>query len=203
MTVRETRSTILELAIAVIDEHGEQAIRTNHLAAEAGTTPPTLYHYFGSREGLVEEAQAERFFRNLVLDVDILIAQLAATSTEKQLRKAINDLFLRRDSHDRIAVRWKRLNALGAAYAREGLERRITEMHNEVVTKMALALMPFQRQGFIRQDIDLRAVIAWYNGAVLGKALVTMDGSDIDAGQWERTMNEAVLFTLFGPDSVQ
>lgn len=202
MTVRETRSTILELAIAVIDEHGEQAIRTNHLAAEAGTTPPTLYHYFGSREGLIEEAQAERFFRNLVLDVDILIAQLAATSTEKQLRKAINDLFLRRDSQERIAVRWKRLNALGAAYAREGLERRITEMHNEVVTKMALALMPFQRQGFIRQDIDLRAVIAWYNGAVLGKALVTMDGSDIDAGQWERTMNEAVLFTLFGPDSV-
>ena len=203
MTVRETRSTILELAIAVIDEHGEQAIRTNHLAAEAGTTPPTLYHYFGSRESLVEEAQAERFFRSLIVDVDILISQLSTTSTEKQLRKAINDLFLRRDSQERIAVRWKRLNALGAAYAREELERRITEMHNEVVTKMALALMPFQRQGFIRQDIDLRAVIAWYNGAVLGKALVTMDGSDIDAGQWERTMNEAVLFTLFGPDSVK
>lgn len=203
MSDRGSRQKILELAIAVIDEHGEQAIRTNHLAAEAGTTPPTLYHYFGSREGLVEEAQAERFLRSLVLDVDIMIDQLASTTTEKQLRMAINDLFLRRDSHDRIAVRWKRLNALGSAYAREGLERRITEMHNEVATKMALALMPFQRQGFIRQDIDLRAVIAWYNGAVLGKALVTMNGSDIDAGQWERTMNEAVLFTLFGPDSVR
>ena len=202
MTVRETRATILKLAIAVIDEHGEQAIRTNHLAAEAGTTPPTLYHYFGSREGLIEEAQAERFFRSLIVDVDIMIAQLASTSTEKQLRKAISDLFTRRDSHDRITVRWKRLNALGAAYARPGLEHRITEMHNEVVTRMTLALMPFQRQGFIRQDIDLRAVIAWYNGAVLGKALVTMDGSDIDPGQWERTMNEAVLFTLFGPDGV-
>lgn len=199
MAARDTRKAILELAIAVIDEHGEQAIRTNHLAAEAGTTPPTLYHYFGSREGLIEEAQAERFFRSLVIDVDILIEQLASAKTETQLRKAIDDLFLRRDSRDRIAVRWKRLNALGAAYAREGLERRITEMHNEVVTKMALALMPFQRQGFIRQDIDLRAVIAWYNGAVLGKALVTMDGSDIDPGQWERTMNDAVLFTLFGP----
>ena len=202
MSARDTRNTILELAIAVIDEHGEQAIRTNHLAAEAGTTPPTLYHYFGSREGLIEEAQAERFFRSVIVDVDMMIAQLSSTSTEKQLRKAISDLFMRRDSHDRIAVRWKRLNALGAAYARHDLERRITEMHNEVVTKMAIALMPFQRQGFIRQDIDLRAVIAWYNGSVLGKALVTMDGSDIDAGQWERTMNEAVLFILFGSDGV-
>lgn len=198
MNPRDTRGTILELAIAVIDEHGEQAIRTNHLAAEAGTTPPTLYHYFGSREGLIEEAQAERFFRSLIIDVDTLVAQLATASTEKQLRKAINDLFLRRDSADRVSVRWKRLNALGAAYAREGLEQRIAEMHNEVVTRMMLALTPFQRTGFIRRDIDLRAVIAWYNGAVLGKALVTMDGSNIDANQWERTMNEAVLFTLFG-----
>lgn len=202
MSDRGSRQKILELAIAVIDEHGEQAIRTNHLAAEAGTTPPTLYHYFGSREGLIEQAQAERFLRSLVADVDFFVSQLDTVKTEKQLCQVVADLFAQRDSTARNAVRWKRLNALGSAYARNGLERRISEVHNEVATKVADALAPFQQKGFLRQDVDLRAVVAWYNGALLGKALVTMDGSDIDAGQWERTMNEAVLFTLFGPDSV-
>lgn len=58
--------------------------------------------------------------------------------------------------------------------------------------------MPFQRKGFIRQDIDLRAVSAWYNGAVLGKAVIMLEGSDIDVEQWERTMNESIYFILFG-----
>lgn len=200
MANREVRDRILELAIAVIDEHGEQGIRTNQLAAEAGTTPPTLYHYFASREGLIEEAQAERFLRSLRTDIEIFVAQLARAKTQGELITSIKDLFFRRDSDERIAVRWKRLNAIGSAFARESLALRIADEHNQSVTKVALALMPFQRQGFIRQDIDLRAVIAWYNGAVLGKNLVNMVGSDIDVDQWERTMNEAVLFILFGPN---
>ena len=199
MSQRDFRKTILELAIGVIDELGEQAIRTNHLAAEAGTTPPTLYHYFGSREGLIEEAQAERFFRSLQADVGSFVMQLGAVNDGEGLRAAIGELFLRRDSRDRDVVRWKRMNALGSAFARASLERRIAAVHNEVVARIALALRPFQEQGLIRQDIDLRAVIAWYNGAVLGKALTMLEGSDIDAAEWQRTMDEAVLFTLFGP----
>ena len=199
MSQRDFRTTILELAIGVIDELGEHAIRTNHLAAEAGTTPPTLYHYFGSREGLIEEAQAERFFRSLQADVGSFVTQLGAVDDGEGLRAAIGELFLRRDSRDRDVVRWKRMNALGSAFARASLERRIAAVHNEVVARTALALRPFQEQGLIRPDIDLRAVIAWYNGAVLGKALTMLEGSDIDAAEWQRTMDEAVLFTLFGP----
>lgn len=198
MATKDLRDTLLELAIAVIDENGEQGIRTNQLADEAGTTPPTLYHYFGSREGLIEEAQAERFFRSLIIDVDILVDQLKTAQTEEDLRSAIRDLFMRRDSPDRTALRWRRLNAIGSAFARPALETRITKTHNELVSRIALALMPFQRKGFIRQDIDLRAVSAWYNGAVLGKAVIMLEGSDIDVEQWERTMNESIYFILFG-----
>lgn len=198
MSEKSTRETILELAIDVIDNHGEQAIRTNQLAVEAGTTPPTLYHYFGSREGLVEAAQAERFLRSLTTDINLFIDQLAKVTTRDELKVVIKNLALLRDSDERRQVRWKRLNALGSTYARPNLERRIAEVHNDLVSRTALALGRFQRQGFIRQDIDLRAVIAWYNGAVLGKTLVMLEGSDVDPAQWERTMDEAVNFTLFG-----
>ena len=201
MATRDIRDSILELAITVIDEQGEQAIRTNHIAAEINITPPTLYHYFGSREGLIEAAQAERFFRSLIVDTEILEQQLKTATTKADLLTAVNDLFLRRDDPTRNVIRWKRLNALGSAFARKNLEQRIAAVHNQIVTRAAHALLPFQRQGFIRQDIDVRAVVAWYNGAVLGKSLIMLDGSDIDIEQWERTMNETVYFALFGHSS--
>lgn len=198
MATRDIRDSILELAITVIDEQGEQAIRTNHIAAEINITPPTLYHHFGSREGLIEAAQAERFFRSLIVDTEILEQQLKTATTKADLLTAVNELFLRRDDPTRNVIRWKRLNALGSAFARKNLEQRIAAVHNQIVTRAAHALLPFQRQGFIRQDIDVRAVVAWYNGAVLGKSLIMLDGSDIDIEQWERTMNETVYFALFG-----
>jgi AcrR family transcriptional regulator len=190
------REKILELAIKVIDESGEQAIRTNALAIEAGTTPPTLYHYFHSREGLIEEAQVERFVRSISVDIDILVTQLKKAKTKDELLRDIGELFARRDSAERALLRWRRVNAVGATFARPSLAKRIAEAHNELITRAALALTPFQRQGIIRQDIDLRAVVAWYNGAVMSKALVSLPGSDVDEEQWERTMNEAVLHIL-------
>jgi AcrR family transcriptional regulator len=59
------KQRLLELAIQTIDESGEPGIRVNQLAESAGVSIPTLYHHFGSREGLIEEAQAERFIRAL------------------------------------------------------------------------------------------------------------------------------------------
>lgn len=197
---KDLREKILELAIKVIDEQGEQGIRTNALAFEAGTTPPTLYHYFVSREGLIEEAQVERFVRSISIDIDILVTQLKRAKTKEDLLKGIGELFARRDTAERSILRWRRLNATGATFARPALAKRIAEAHNELITRAALALTPFQRQGIIRQDIDLRAVVAWYNGAVMSKALISLPGSDIDEEQWERTMNEATLHVLFGRD---
>ena len=79
------------------------------------------------------------------------------------------------------------------------LAERITKAHDELATRTALALAPFQRKGIIRQDIDLRAVVAWYNGAVLGKNLVQIGNSDIDQAEWNRILVMATHAVLFGP----
>jgi len=182
---------------------GEAGIRTNQIADLAGVSVPTLYHHFGNREGLIEEAQAERFIRALRFDAVTFRDAIKACSTREDLETALRDLFTSRDSDERTLERWKRLNALGATYARPDLAHRITRVHNELVTEIALAMLPLQRMGVVRQDIDLRAVVSWYNGAVLGKNLAQIPGSDIDVTQWERTMNEAIFAVLFGHQATQ
>ena len=194
----DLRTKILELAITTIDDAGEQGIRTNKIAFDAGTTPPTLYHYFHSREGLIEAAQVERFVRSLNDDVDQLIDSLEKVSTFDQLQESLRELFARRDSPEREDARHRRLNALGASFARPSLALRIAEETNIIAARTAEALAPFQARGFIRPDIDLQAVSVWYIGASIGKILVTLKDSTIEIGQWERTMNEAVISVLFG-----
>ena len=192
------KQLLLELAIQTIDESGEPGIRVNQLAESAGVSIPTLYHHFGSREGLIEEAQVERFIRALRRDADALVQQLGKCKTKAELMNAIHQLFKNRKAKGRALTRWQRMNALGATYARPTLAERVVSSHDEVVTNIALALLPFQRKGFIRQDIDLRAVVAWYNGALLGKNLVQISESAIDLAEWDRVFDEAVFAVLFG-----
>jgi hypothetical protein len=63
---------------------------------------------------------------------------------------------------------------------------------------VALALLPFQRKGFIRQDVNLVAVIALYNGIVMGKNLVEISNSVVSADEWESLVEELMLNILFG-----
>lgn len=193
------KQTILELAISTIDEFGETGVRVSQIVEAAGVTIPTLYHYFGSREGLIEEAQAERFIRILRADIDVFLAQLETCETRADLEQALANLVQALELPDRALMRWQRLNALGATYARPSLAERITKAHDELATRTALALVPFQQKGIIRQDIDLRAVVAWYNGAVLGKNLVQIGNSDIDQAEWDRILVMATHAVLFGP----
>lgn len=197
-TESSVKQIILELAIATIDESGESGIRVGQIVEAAGVTIPTLYHYFGSREGLIEEAQAERFIRILRSDVDSFMERLETCETRQDLEQALGNLIRALELPDRALMRWQRLNALGSTYARPSLAARITKAHDELVTRTALALKPFQEKGLIRQDIDLRALVAWYNGAILGKNLVQIGDSEIDLAEWDRIFIEAVYAVLFG-----
>lgn len=192
------KQQLLELAIETINELGEPGIRVSELAETVGVGLPTLYHHFGSREGLIEHAQAERFIRGLRENAVQLIALLENCTTKKELLAALSKTFDIRRSAQRSDIRWQRLNALGATYARPALAERITQEHDAIITQVALALLPFQRKGFIRADVDLVALIAWYNGIVMGKNLLEIGNSSVNVAEWERIADEAILHALFG-----
>lgn len=56
-----SKEMILALAITQIDRGGEASIRVKQIAEDAGTSVTSIYHFYGSREGLIEAAQIARF----------------------------------------------------------------------------------------------------------------------------------------------
>ncbi|MSW21347.1 MAG: TetR family transcriptional regulator, partial [Actinobacteria bacterium] len=50
---------MLQMAIDAIERGGEASVRVREVSDATGVSFASLYHFFGSREGLVEEALAE------------------------------------------------------------------------------------------------------------------------------------------------
>lgn len=55
------RELILERALALFADRGYNGVGVEELATAAGVTKPTLYHYFGSKQGILEALLREQF----------------------------------------------------------------------------------------------------------------------------------------------
>ena len=56
----DNRTTILSKALELWSERGYEAVGVQEIVELAGITKPTLYHYFGSKRGLLEALIDER-----------------------------------------------------------------------------------------------------------------------------------------------
>lgn len=57
----DTKETLLAAALKVLEEEGQAQFSTRAICAIANVTAPTLYHHFGSADGLLSAAIAEAF----------------------------------------------------------------------------------------------------------------------------------------------
>jgi len=57
----DTRTVLVAAALEVLEHQGEAAFSTRTVCAMAGVTAPTLYHHFGSADGLLSAAITEAF----------------------------------------------------------------------------------------------------------------------------------------------
>ncbi len=61
----DTRDSLLNAALQVLEEDGEAQFSTRRICAIANVTAPTLYHHYGSADGLLSAAIGEAFARFL------------------------------------------------------------------------------------------------------------------------------------------
>jgi AcrR family transcriptional regulator len=192
------RQQILDLAIQAIDMGGEAAIRVNDIANEAGVTVPTLYRHFGSRDGLVEAAQTQRFRETQFVDSSVFAAALAKCKNQEDLRKAIRKELLTHFDEDRWDLRQVRLNALGAGYARPELSASLALAQKQGAMGITEMLLPFQKKGWIRKDLDLLATVYWFMGQILGRVLIEMGDNPVSQKKWNEISLEGILAVIFG-----
>jgi len=57
----DTRATLLTAALQVLEDEGEAQFSTRAVCALAKVTAPTLYHHYGSVDGLLSAAMTEAF----------------------------------------------------------------------------------------------------------------------------------------------
>lgn len=197
-TPTEVGQRLIDATIEVIDATGETSVRVQEIVAAVGVQVPVLYRNFGSREGLVQAAQAHRLRRDRATGIGTFAAGVDAAGSAEEFRELLDALLRELSSPARAEVRWKRINAVGSTYGRPELAVAVAHLLQETLEELSAPLHLAHRRGWTRADLDVDAFAAWFAGQLLGRVLIELGSSPVDGDAWNEISADAVRHALFG-----
>lgn len=188
---------ILERAIAVIEESGEAAIRTNPIAFECGVTPPILYRAFGSREGLIIAAQAERYRRSTAEAIQYLYRYIEEATSRESLISIISDTLSFIFSDNRAGNRRLRAEVIGSSVSRPALREEILRIDSEYAQMISAAYQKAIESGWISAEKNHEVISLWVQGLVNARYLFDNNPDPEYGKSWNELTRRAILDAIF------
>ena len=189
----DTKYLLIEATIAAISYGGESSVRVSAIAHAVGVKEPSVYHFFKTREELIEAAQIERY-RHSYQEMIVPFAWVAdMAQTAEEFAWAVRRILALVYSEDRVAIRAVRANVVGAAQTNEAIARSVVEINHEVATSLVTVLSHGQSNGWLTQEYDALSMAYWFIGQLNGRVIAEMNSSTVNMGDWDKISIEAVM----------
>jgi TetR/AcrR family transcriptional regulator, fatty acid metabolism regulator protein len=190
----DKRRLILEAAVRVFARKGYHTCRVGDIAEEAGVAHGLLYHYFRSKEAVLDSVFHETW-------ADIVGAAHRVEETDEPARERLTGIA-------KILLRaWKRDPELVSVVIREGLrspdlQRRVGEIR-QAFDAIERIIRRGQEEREFRADVDARLASVVFYGALeeilTGWVLGTLEDGEEQIAAAEQTVVEIVCGGL-APD---
>lgn len=186
------RRRILAAAIEVLETEGEAALRVVTIAEQAEAVPGLINHHFGGRDGLVAEAQRQRFAGASEKDQQRLAKLVGRDPSRDEFLGALTALTRDIASRRRASVRLARTAMVGAAHGRPQLLEELSVTATEVTAGLTAIIQKAQLAGFVRLDLDPRAIATFIQAYSFGLVLADLDTQRPSAAEIEQAISVAV-----------
>ena len=157
-TSQATRDRILTETIRALDESGDRGVRVARVAQAAGVTQGMVTYHFATRDRLLAEAHAQRIAKTINDDVDTALAEVVEATSTEEFVAGVRRLTSAVLSPDRRVERKRRLNALSYSLSDDELHSAMCSEYTVTVNRFESVFDAGKSRGFIRSDLDSRAI---------------------------------------------
>ena len=197
-SVETTKEALLRVVIDSLNASGEVNLRLEAILEEVGVSPSSLYHHYGSMNGLIEAAQVERFRRANLGNAQELKRRVETAETLEEFTAVVDEMLDTFLNVKRAIFRMQRASALGSAYGRPDLMEALGHSQRDALEIGAEALNIAKNKGFIRKNLDSTAFVAWFDSQAFGRVLVEITQDKKLGKEWSALARQSVHALLFG-----
>jgi AcrR family transcriptional regulator len=195
-----TDERILIATASAIDKHGEAGVRIHDICNSLKITAPSVYHFFGDREGLIEATQAYRYTRGQDEFIQWFAEGVYGCENKADFVQFIHAAIHLLLSKSRRDFRQARAEVLGSAQYRPSLAKKVADAQDRSNRAQVEVLRYARAKGWIKDDFDLLAFSAWTSGQAVSKRLVELEGGKTDVSAWDAIVTRAICLMLGVPE---
>ncbi|MFM7064718.1 MAG: TetR/AcrR family transcriptional regulator [Actinomycetes bacterium] len=175
--VDDSEALILETARELVTECGEGGFRISDLVERSGRSVGSIYHFFGSREGVLEAVWLSELTRAWAVDADRLRALAGTVQTPADLEQMV--VLLAHELHDpaRSDQLWAKLEVIAASRRRPALRRVVEQAQKEMTDAYTDLLRQLQDRGLLANEVDPAAVAVLVQAVTIGRIVNDLSGS--------------------------
>ena len=165
------REAIIAATIRAIESGGEASVRVTEVAREAGVTQGMVSYYFKDREGLISEANIERFATAGVQDIAFLVNAAKNVNTKDEFINLLQMSTRTIVATDRAANRRIRTSVIGSVANRPDLQANVIKVLDQLISGTEEVVRIAIERGIVKTSLNPRAiaeiVIAYTQGLIV------------------------------------
>lgn len=189
-----TRQRLIEEAARQIMSGGTESVEVEVLLANVGVTKGSLYHHFDSINDLFIAGLLHAFELGIRESQTWTLSLRDECTSALEARQRLHGIIEISQAPDRRPMRSIRLHALSLARTQPNLAAKIADLQAELTDTMTEVNREFQRRGWMRTDIDPRALAVLIQAMNLGRIVddVVDDSHRVAAAEWIALYNDVL-----------
>ena len=196
---KQSRSTsVMQTVLHEVEQQlrreDERYLRVPEVCRATGVNYGSVYHHFGSRDGLIDAAYAEMFTKTVASDVELIREAIRKSTSFGAFLIAIERLLNTATSGDERRInRATRMRILAASATRPMLREVIGRAQAEITKELAETIKICQRRGWMRSDFDPKSVAVFVQVVIFGRNLDDLSIEAMPESEWA-----AFMYQVFG-----
>ncbi len=192
-----TAERVLAVVVQILEQGGAGALRIADVAQRSHASIGSIYHHFGSREGLINAAWQWLYDQSADSIAQDHVADLLAAASPKALVSLLADVIIDGELGQELAMR-RRLEVLGTAVSSPGLQEHVIERHAAALDHVAKLGEALRARGWLAQDVDPQSFAMLVEVLALGPALSEMSHLSVTESQWRDLVTRVLRAIVFG-----
>lgn len=181
---RKTMKLLIDHALIELNKNGAANFDLDAVLRRSKTSKGSLYHHFGSKNGLIVAAETEVIRSGLTSDNEVLRQMIEACNSPQDFFNAI-ELAMRAGAGEPTRdVRRQLIRSIAFAQHDKNLAETLRETSITGTQYFAETLAVAQRMGWLKEDIELTALSFWLQGIFIGQIMIDITNTKTNDEEW-------------------
>ena len=189
---RETIEKLLEVTISELDCVGLAEIDLDSLLRKSKISKGSLYHHFGSKNGLLAAAEAQQFMKYLKREGENFRRLIEGCATKQKFVDLVAAVMKITRLEENLGFRKKRIRAIAMSFNDENLAQVLKNAQIEVTEYLAGSFQIAKDRGWVKPNTDLMALSYWIQGVFIGHIMLDITERTEHEDAWSQIAFQAL-----------